>query len=218
MTAQPPDPDPAKTPGLEPGGGVPPGATPPDSAQTSGLSEPEPRPRRRVTTATVVSLVAIVLFVLLFVTIAVVLLLNMKIDRPLRRQPTRLPRIRPTSDRPTTSGDDAHQIRRHAIGAYRRHRHGRVGGFDHLSVADEERDALAALGTVEDQVAGQRLRWQHLLADLVLLARGPRHLDPCTRECIDHQTGRVEPHPADPLFSDRAGNWGEAQAGGTRVG
>jgi hypothetical protein len=77
MTAQPPDPDPARTPGLEPGGGVAPGATPPDSAQTSGLSEPEPRPRRRLRPATVVGLVAIAALVLVFATTAVVLLLNL---------------------------------------------------------------------------------------------------------------------------------------------
>jgi hypothetical protein len=77
MTAQPPDPDPARTPGLEPGGGVAPGATPPDSAQTSGLSEPEPRPRRRLRPATVVGLVAIAALVLVYATTAVVLLLNL---------------------------------------------------------------------------------------------------------------------------------------------
>ena len=77
MTAQPPDPDPARTPGLEPGGGVAPGATPPDSAQTSGLSEPEPRPRRRLTPATVIGLIAIGVFVLLFLATAILLLLNM---------------------------------------------------------------------------------------------------------------------------------------------
>jgi hypothetical protein len=77
MTTQPPDPDPAQTPGLEPGGGVAPGATPPDSAQTSGLAEPEPRPRRRLTPATIVGLLAIAVFVLLFVMTAVLLLLNM---------------------------------------------------------------------------------------------------------------------------------------------
>ena len=77
MTAQPPDPDPARTPGLEPGGGVAPGATPPDSAQTSGLSEPEPRPRRRLRPATVVGLLAIAALVLLFATTAIVLLLNL---------------------------------------------------------------------------------------------------------------------------------------------
>lgn len=71
MTATPPDPDPARTPGLEPGGGVAPGSTPPDSAQTSGLGEPEPRPRHRITPTAVISLVAIALFVLLFVAAAV---------------------------------------------------------------------------------------------------------------------------------------------------
>ncbi|MBE1548526.1 hypothetical protein GGC64_002550 [Mycobacterium sp. OAS707] len=77
MTAQPPDPDPARTPGLEPGGGVAPGATPPDSAQTSGLSEPEPRPRRRLRPATVVGLLAVAALVLVFATTAIVLLLNL---------------------------------------------------------------------------------------------------------------------------------------------
>ncbi|MET8849240.1 DUF6480 family protein [Amycolatopsis sp. NPDC004625] len=46
MTATPPDPDPYRTPDLEPGGGVPPGSTPPDSAQTSGLSHPQPMPSK----------------------------------------------------------------------------------------------------------------------------------------------------------------------------
>ncbi|MGW4633537.1 DUF6480 family protein [Nocardia sp. NPDC004415] len=41
------DPDPARTPDLEPGGGVRPGATPPETAQTSGLSSPEPRTSTR---------------------------------------------------------------------------------------------------------------------------------------------------------------------------
>lgn len=74
MTATPPDPDPADTPGLEPGGGVAPGSTPPDSAQTSGLGEPEPRPRHRVTPGMVITLAAIGIFVLLFVVAAVWLL------------------------------------------------------------------------------------------------------------------------------------------------
>jgi hypothetical protein len=77
MTAQPPDPDPSRTPGLEPGGGVAPGETPPDSAQTAGLSGPEPRPRRRFSPATVAGLVAVIVFVLLFVAAAVLLILNM---------------------------------------------------------------------------------------------------------------------------------------------
>jgi Family of unknown function (DUF6480) len=73
-TAQPPDPDPAVTPGLEPGGGVSPGSTPPDSAQTSGLGEPEPRPRRKLTVTAVLSLVALVAFIALFVATGVYLL------------------------------------------------------------------------------------------------------------------------------------------------
>jgi hypothetical protein len=74
MTAQPPDPDPARTPDLEPGGGVAPGSTPPDSAQTSGLSEPEPPPTRKFSPAVIVSLVAIVVFVLLFASTVLVLI------------------------------------------------------------------------------------------------------------------------------------------------
>ncbi|BBZ01938.1 hypothetical protein MCHIJ_13750 [Mycolicibacterium chitae] len=77
MTAQPPDPDPATTPDLEPGGGVSPGATPPDSGQTSGLAEPEPRPRRRYTATQIVTLIAVVLFVLVFVAAAVGMIMNM---------------------------------------------------------------------------------------------------------------------------------------------
>ena len=74
MTAIPPDPDPRRTPGLEPGGGVPPGSTPPDSAQTSGLGEPEPRPRQKLTPTAVVSLIALAVFVLIFAVSAVYLL------------------------------------------------------------------------------------------------------------------------------------------------
>ena len=77
MTALPPDPDPAQTTGLEPGGGVAPGATPPDSAQTSGLSESQPRPRRRLTPTVVASLIALAIFVLLFVVTGVWLLVDM---------------------------------------------------------------------------------------------------------------------------------------------
>ncbi|MEZ0362166.1 DUF6480 family protein [Mycobacterium sp. pUA109] len=77
MTASPPDPDPAQTPDLEPGGGVAPGATPPDSAQTSGLSEPEPRPRGRLTPTTVAALIAISVFALVFLATAVLLVLHL---------------------------------------------------------------------------------------------------------------------------------------------
>ncbi|MDV3128281.1 DUF6480 family protein [Mycobacterium sp. 21AC1] len=77
MTAVPPDPDPANTPDLEPGGGVAPGATPPDSGQTSGLGEPEPRPRRKLTPTSVTGLVALAVLVVLFVATGVLLILNM---------------------------------------------------------------------------------------------------------------------------------------------
>lgn len=77
MTAEPPDPDPANTPDLEGGGGVAPGSTPPDSAQTSGLSEPEPRPKRSLTPTAVVSLVAIAIFALVLIAVAVLLVVSM---------------------------------------------------------------------------------------------------------------------------------------------
>ena len=77
MTAQPTDPDPARTPGLEPGGGVGPGETPPDSAQTSGLSEPQPSVRRRITPTAIFTTVTVAVFVLLFVTTGVLILVNM---------------------------------------------------------------------------------------------------------------------------------------------
>lgn len=77
MTAVPPDPDPADTPDLEPGGGVSPGSTPPDSGQTSGLGEPEPRPRRKVTPTSVVALIAIGVLIALFAATAVLLLFNL---------------------------------------------------------------------------------------------------------------------------------------------
>ncbi|GGP71884.1 DUF6480 family protein [Saccharothrix coeruleofusca] len=67
MTATPPDPDPARTPGLEPGGGVTPGDTPPDAAQTSGLSHPQPMPSRRGPMITLVLVAVLTLLVLAFV-------------------------------------------------------------------------------------------------------------------------------------------------------
>ena len=77
MTTVSPDPDPTRTPSLEPGGGVTPGETPPDSAQTSGLSAHQPPPKRRVTPATVFSVITLTVFILLFVTTGVLIVLNL---------------------------------------------------------------------------------------------------------------------------------------------
>ncbi|MCG7606156.1 hypothetical protein BA059_25780 [Mycolicibacterium sp. (ex Dasyatis americana)] len=77
MTALPPDPDPAETPDLQPGGGVAPGATPPDSAQTSGLGEPEPRPRHKYTPTSVTAIVGLVLLIAVFVAVGVLLIMKM---------------------------------------------------------------------------------------------------------------------------------------------
>ncbi|MQA10683.1 MAG: hypothetical protein GEU98_19445 [Pseudonocardiaceae bacterium] len=53
MTAPPPDPDPDSTPALDEGQGVPPGDTPPESGQTSGLSHREPRPPKAMPIVTI---------------------------------------------------------------------------------------------------------------------------------------------------------------------
>ncbi|AZQ32695.1 MULTISPECIES: DUF6480 family protein [Streptomyces] len=42
-----PDPDPRRTPGIEPGGGVSPGETPPAEGGTHGISHPEPPELRK---------------------------------------------------------------------------------------------------------------------------------------------------------------------------
>jgi hypothetical protein len=77
MTAIPPDPDPAQTPDLEPGGGVRPGATPPDSDQMSGVGASEAPPRHSITVGKVTTIVAIAVFALIFIAVAVGLILNM---------------------------------------------------------------------------------------------------------------------------------------------
>jgi len=66
MTATPPDPDPARTPGLEPGGGVAPGDTPPDSGQTPGPADP-PIPSRAGSVVALVLVAVVTLLALAFV-------------------------------------------------------------------------------------------------------------------------------------------------------
>ncbi|GHF75777.1 hypothetical protein FHX82_002449 [Amycolatopsis bartoniae] len=59
-----PDPDPDNTPGLEPGGGVQPGDTPPDSGSTTlGLSNREPHQPRSVPWITIVIAVILALLI-----------------------------------------------------------------------------------------------------------------------------------------------------------
>ncbi|HET9892093.1 MAG TPA: DUF6480 family protein [Mycobacterium sp.] len=77
MTAQPPDPDPTQTPGLEPGGGSAPGATPPAAPQTSGVSAPQPPVTSRFTPSFVFTAVAVGLFVVAFIAVAVLLVMKM---------------------------------------------------------------------------------------------------------------------------------------------
>ena len=70
MTATPPDPQPENTPGLEPGGGVAPGDTPPGEASTSGNTFREPDlPSEGANRAIAVAIVlaVVVVAVLLFV-------------------------------------------------------------------------------------------------------------------------------------------------------
>ncbi|MGK8507356.1 DUF6480 family protein [Nocardia asiatica] len=71
------DPDPAKTPDLEPGGGVPPGSTPPDTPQTSGLSAPEPSTRHHFPVTGVVAMLIVAVVILLFVAAAVGIVVSM---------------------------------------------------------------------------------------------------------------------------------------------
>ncbi|MFE3446136.1 DUF6480 family protein [Nocardia sp. NPDC059180] len=71
------DPDPSRTPDLEPGGGVPPGATPPDTAQTSGLSAPEPDTRHRFPMTGIAAIVVTAIIVGLFIVVAMALLISL---------------------------------------------------------------------------------------------------------------------------------------------
>ncbi len=58
-----PDPQPPRTPGLEPGRGVPPGETPPAEGSTSGISYPQPELRRGWGLAPIVLIMLVVALV-----------------------------------------------------------------------------------------------------------------------------------------------------------
>jgi hypothetical protein len=65
MTA--PDPDPGESTGLESGGGVPPGETPPGEATTVGPSRPQPMPGRGMSVIALVAVSVLVLMVIGFI-------------------------------------------------------------------------------------------------------------------------------------------------------
>ncbi|MCA2207421.1 MULTISPECIES: DUF6480 family protein [Nocardia] len=65
------DPDPRNTPDLEPGGGVPPGSTPPESPQTSGLSAPEPSTRHHFPLTGIAAVVVTLVLVAVFAAVIV---------------------------------------------------------------------------------------------------------------------------------------------------
>ncbi|MBC6451216.1 DUF6480 family protein [Actinokineospora xionganensis] len=68
MTALPPDPDPDRTPGLQPGGGVRPGDTPPESGSTTeGLSRRERCPSRTMAVVTTIFVVLVTIAIVALV-------------------------------------------------------------------------------------------------------------------------------------------------------
>ena len=69
--------DPEHTPGLEGSTGVEPGATPPEAAQTSGLSAPEPRTARRFPPTGVAAIAGVVILVVIFLAVAIGLVIEM---------------------------------------------------------------------------------------------------------------------------------------------
>ncbi|MCW2514335.1 MAG: hypothetical protein JWR11_3377 [Mycobacterium sp.] len=76
MTALPPDPDPAETAALTDGGGVQPGETPPDSAQTSASANQDPPPRKALSPMTLTAMIAVGVLFVIFLTVAVLYLLQ----------------------------------------------------------------------------------------------------------------------------------------------
>lgn len=66
-----------RVPAEEPAGAVPPGETPPDSAQTSATSNADPTAGRNLTPRAIAAFVALALFVAVFATAAVYLVLRL---------------------------------------------------------------------------------------------------------------------------------------------
>ncbi|MFB9433527.1 DUF6480 family protein [Streptoalloteichus tenebrarius] len=71
-----PDPDPENTPGLEPGGGVRPGDTPPGESSTHGLSHHEPTPPRWGNAVTIGLTIIVTLAVLVVIIVIVVQMIS----------------------------------------------------------------------------------------------------------------------------------------------
>jgi hypothetical protein len=76
MTALPPDPDPTDAPAVGAGGGVEPGDTPPDSAQTSASANQDPPPRSRFTPTMIAILTAVGVLFAIFLTVSVLYFLQ----------------------------------------------------------------------------------------------------------------------------------------------
>ncbi|TSE00335.1 hypothetical protein FOS14_07865 [Skermania sp. ID1734] len=70
-------PEPGSSPDLEPGGGVAPGATPPESPQTAGLSASEPRTRHNFPPTGGFALVLSVLLAVIFVAVIIALIVTL---------------------------------------------------------------------------------------------------------------------------------------------
>lgn len=70
-----PDPEPRRTPGLEPGGEVPPGETPPSEGGTYGISHPEPPELRKGWGAMPLALIMVLVLLVVIGLIAMAMLL-----------------------------------------------------------------------------------------------------------------------------------------------
>lgn len=68
--------DPEDNPQLEGAYGVEPGSTPPEAAQTSGLSDDEPRTSQRFPPTGIVTVIASLLVVIVFIAAAVAIILQ----------------------------------------------------------------------------------------------------------------------------------------------